>query len=191
MHVLRLLRIFIPLLLVAAIVAGVVRRADVALRAAASHDAGRRHVGAAAQRSSTTRYGTLDGRQPGGAATSPGRCTRSSPQVDARVRQLAATSRRTAAASTSQVDAANNLEALGRRLVHGRPRRAPARGQHRRARRRSTRSRRSTPADGATPFDDAVDHFEQRAQPARPPASRPASSATTSIPAYDATDRPC
>ena len=147
MHVLRLLRIFIPLVLVAAIVAGDRRRAHVAQRAPAAR---------ATQVDDRVEAAAHRARHPLRArSTRPNDAVKSVPGplhqiVDAgrgRVRRLAQPERH-----------GGSVDVAGRRRQRPRVARPAARaslrraaprlaGQHRGARRRSTRSPRSTPPD--------------------------------------------
>jgi len=181
MHLLRLLRIFIPVLVIAAIVAVVI----VVLTSRSELQSARRQVNATwqpLQEELDTRYRVL-------AATDtelksiPGPLHRIVVQVESATndwRNLRANHGSVA----SQVSTANELEALGRRLVQA-ARAAPRlRGKPELATINSYAS--STPPRGAiTPFEAAVSHYErERNRPAR----RLAASILgyKSVPAYDA-----
>ena len=170
MHLLRLLRIFIPLLLVAAIVAGVVRRRH-ARAASCSARASRSTTTWTPLRSALdTRYASARDRRRRGASRCPGRCTSSSSQVDTAVRRLARPRVDTAAASRrrSRRERARSRSAA-RLVVAARPTprlvgNTAALGRGRRA------TRRWRAADGRDAVRRRGDRFErERNRPAREP----------------------
>lgn len=166
MHVLRLLRIFIPLLLVAAIVAGIVVVMTSRNELKQSHD----QVESAwkpLRAALDTRYQTLA--QARNAVQSvPGPVA----QVAAQVTSAYDNWRRHGGRVSSQVANANNLESLGRRLVVV-SRAAPRlKGQTAALNAVNTFAALKPPTQSAA-FDDAVAHFEdERHRPARTLAAR-------------------
>ncbi|MDQ1511505.1 MAG: hypothetical protein QOG50_3349 [Actinomycetota bacterium] len=181
MHLLRLLRIFIPVLVIAAIVAGVI----VVLTSRTELQSARRQMNAAWQPLRTeldTRYTVL-------AATDhslksiPGPLHRIVVQVESAANDWRGL-RTNGGSVASQVTTANELEALGRRLVQA-ARAAPRlQGKPELATINSYAS--SAPPRGAiTPFEAAVSRYErERNRPARRLAARILG--YKSVPAYDA-----
>jgi hypothetical protein len=181
MRFLRLLRIFIPLLVIAAIVAGVI----VVLTSRSELQSARRQVNATwrpLRAELDSRYQVLENAN-AAVKDVPG-------PLHKIVLQLEDTSKewsdlRTNGGSVaSQVKAANKLEALGRRLVQA-ARAAPRlRGKPELAT-INTYASSPPPRDTVAPFEEAVSHYErERNRPAR----RLAASILgyDSVPAYDA-----
>ena len=169
MHVLRLLRIFIPLLLVAAIVAGTV----LVLTSRSELQDSRKQVDSAWAPLRTQlddRYLTL---------IAANRSVREVPgPLHQIVTQVAAgyedwrNLERDNGSVTSQVDAANNLDALGRRLVQSATV-APRLKDNKTALKPINVFAALSPPDQAGSFNAAVAHFEkERNRPARQPAAR-------------------
>ena len=161
MHVLRLLRIFIPLVLVAAIVAGIVVVMTSRNELKKSHD----------QVESTwrplrtaldARYEALNAAD-SAVASVPGPVQ----QIAAQVTAAYATWRKHGGSVSSQVENANNLESLGRRLVV--VSRAAPRLQGQTAKLGAVNLFAALkPPTQSTAFDDAVANFEhERHRPAR------------------------
>jgi len=182
MHFLRLLRIFIPLLVIAAIVAGVV----VVLSSRSELQGERRKVEDAWKPLRTaldTRYGAL---ATAGNAVSdiPGPLH----QLVVQVNRASADWRNresNGASVESQVTAANDLEALGRRLVLAAKAAPRLVGNTTALASVVAYATSAPPASVAAPFETAVDHYErERNRPAR----RLAASILgyKSIPEYDA-----
>jgi len=165
MHVLRLLRIFIPLVLVAAIVAGIVVVMTSRNDLKQSHD----------QVESTwkplrtaldARYEALNAAD-SAVASVPGPVQ----QIAAQVTAAYATWRKHGGSVSSQVANANNLEALGRRLVV--VSRAAPRLQGQNTLGAVNLFAALKPPTQSTAFDDAVANFEhERHRPARTLAAR-------------------
>ena len=181
MRFLRLLRIFIPVLLIAAIVAGVI----VVLTSRSELQSARRQLNEAWQPLGTeldARYKVLA--QADGALKSiPGPMRPIVTQVEAATNDWQEL-RRNDASIASQVTTANKLEALGRRLVQA-ARAAPRlEGKPELATINSYAS--SSPARGAIiPFEEAVSHYErERNRPARKLAA--SILGYEAVPAYDA-----
>ena len=173
MHVLRLLRIFIPLLLVAAIVAGIVVVVTSRSELQRSRKQVEQRVGAAAHADSTSATRTLAAANQRGATRFPGRCTRSSRRSRAAYADWRDLEQHDGSV-TAEVDAANNLE-VARPAA-----RASRRGDAPRLQGNAAALGAINGFAAARParrpragFDAAVDHFEQRTQPAGPPARRP------------------
>jgi hypothetical protein len=180
MRFLRQLRIFILLLVIAAIVAGVI----VVLTSRSELQSARRQVNATwppLRSELDQRYKVLEAAN-AAAKDVPGPLHRIVTQVETAAKEWhdLLTNRGSVGA---QVTAANKLEALGRRLVQA-ARKAPRlRGKPELATINNYAS--SEPPRGITPFEDAVSHYErERNRPAR----RLAASILgyKSVPAYDA-----
>ena len=180
MHVLRLLRIFMPLLLVAAIVAGVV----VVVTSRSDLQRSRKQVDATwvpLRNDLDARYLALAGATEA-VRSIPGPLHQLVTQVSAAYSDWKALERHGAGVA-SEVGAANDLESLGRRLVvaaRAAPRlvgNTPALGMI------GVYAARAAPKT-AVAFDAAVDRFErERNRPARSIAARVLG--YKSIPAYD------
>ena len=181
MRFLRLLRIFIPVLLIAAIVAGVI----VVLTSRTELQSARRQVNEAWQPLGTeldARYKVL-AEADGALKSIPGPLRPIVTQVETATKDWQAL-RRNDASIASQVTTTNKLEALGRRLVQA-ARAAPRlEGKPELATINSYAS--SSPARGAiTPFEEAVSHYErERNRPARKLAA--SILGYKAVPAYDA-----
>jgi hypothetical protein len=166
MHVLRLLRIFIPLLLVAAIVAGIVVVMTSRNELKQSHD----------QVESTwiplrtaldQRYNTLDAARTA-VQSVPGPVK----EVAAEVATAYDNWHKHSGSVSSQVANANNLESLGRRLVVVSRAAQRLQGQTAALNAVNTFAALKPPTQSAA-FDDAVTHFEaERHRPARTLAAR-------------------
>jgi hypothetical protein len=164
MHFLRLLRIFIPLLLVAAIVAGIV----VVMTSRNELQSSRREVEDTwkpLRGDLDDRYGKLTAANEA-VKTVPGPLHAISTKVTAAYGDWTRIERQQGSVS-SEVNAANNLESLGRRLVlaaRAAPRLA---GQKAALAAITTYSSLAAPS-AADPYNRAVDHFEtERNRPAR------------------------
>lgn len=182
MHVLRLLRIFIPLLLVAAIVAGVV----VVLTSRNELQSSRRQVDDTwkpVRVALDQRYGTLAVAN-NAVKTVPGPLHQISTKVTAAYNDWHRLEQDNAAVG-SQVSAANDLESLGRRLLIA-ARAAPRLVGQTTALGALTAFAVLKPPSEAASFNSAVDHFEkERNRPARSLAARILG--YHSIPAYSTT----
>ena len=182
MPFLRLLRIFVPLLIIAAIVAG----AAVVLSSRSDLQSARRDVGNAwkpLRAALDTRYGTL-ATADNAVSSTPGPLHQLVEQVDhadANWRTLESSGGSVA----SQVQAANELEALGRQLVltaHATPRLV---GDTTALAAVDAYAKQATPTAAAATFNAAVSRYQrERTRPARRFASGVLG--YNSIPAYDA-----
>lgn len=166
MHVLRLLRIFIPLVLVAAIVAGIVVVMTSRNELKQSHDQVET-TWVPLRKALDTRYQTLDAADRA-VASVPGPVQ----QVAAQVSAAYANWHKHGGSVSSQVANANNLESLGRRLVV--VSRAAPRLQGQTAALGAVNTFAALkPPTASTAFDDAVANFEhERHRPARTLAAR-------------------
>lgn len=180
MHFLRLLRIFIPVLVIAAIAAGVI----IVLSSRSELQSSRRQVNVAwtqLQGQLDPRYDKLKAADDAVRST-PGPLHKIVEQVDSAItnwRDL----QTNGGSVSSQVTAANKLEALGRRLVQAA--RAAPRLRGKPALASVDEFASSAPPGAATAFEHAVSQYErERNRPAR----RLAASILgyKSVPAYDA-----
>lgn len=177
MHFLRLLRIFIPLLIIAAIAAGVV----VVVTSRSELQSARRRVERAwkpLRTSLDSRYGTLETAD-NAVRDVPGPLHQLVVQVEranADWRDLESSG----ASVTSQVTRANQLEALGRRLVRAANAAPRLAGNTAALGAVNAYAALGAPSASVTkPFQDAVDHYERE-------RNRPAPRIAAGILGYDA-----
>jgi hypothetical protein len=181
MHVLRLLRIFIPLLILAAIVAGSVlvvsSRADLQRSRKQVDDTWLPLRGALA-----TRYGALSAADTS-VQSVPGPLHQLATQVSVAYNHWHDLVVHSGSSVTSEVNAANDLESLGRRLVIA-ARAAPRLTGNPAALVKVNAFAALVQPVSAAPFDAAVAHFErERNRPSRRLAAKILG--YTPIPAYD------
>ena len=170
MHMLRLLRIFIPLLIVAAIVAGTVLVLTSRSELQRSHKQVE-STWAPLRHQLDTRFASLDAAN-SEVSTVPGPLHEVVTDVSTAYAEWTDLEQPGGGGVTAEVNAANKLESLGRRLVQA-ARKAPRLAGNVAALAKVNAFAALTAPSAASRFDDAVDHFErERNRPARRIAAR-------------------